>query len=72
MVELNLLDFRDGNFHHFVNRIRKRPVQARAEQDIFPFADRFAEAQNDRLFLRADLEKTGAEKRHAPSAPSRF
>ena len=54
----NFLDFRDGNTDDFVNRIRQRPVQARAQQHFLTFALRLAEAQNDGFFLRSNGEKS--------------
>ena len=60
----NLLNFRDWNSDHFINRIGKRPVQPRSQQGFLSLAHGFAETQNDGLFLGPDLEKAGPEKDH--------
>ena len=59
---LDYLLLRDGNLHDLVNWIRQRPVQPGVEQGFLAFADGLAEAEDDGLFLRADGEKSRAEK----------
>ena len=62
VVGSDFLDFRDGNPHHFVNRIRKRPVPA--GRRAAPSARRRRVCRNAESppFPRADGEKAGAEK----------
>ena len=55
------LNLADGDLDHFVNRFGKRPVQSRSEQLFVRGADRFAETQDDRLFLRRHREDAGTD-----------
>src|SRR5581483_2047649 len=57
----DLLDVRNGNLLHFINRIGKTPMQPRTQQSFVALTHGLAEVKLDRPFVLLHREETGPE-----------